>query len=385
MSLDIAAVVNLHSEGLAARPSLISAWRAVENSIRAGNTSELVLMLDQPDDPTRELASEWTKRGARVVESNEGDLGAARNAAVQETNATSIAFLDADDLWGPSWLTDAAHAAGESVGDGPHVFHPEVNIIFGDHHSLLFHQPSNSASFSRARLRLHNMWTALAFARRDVFLEFPYPRNQLDSGFGYEDWSWNLAILDAGGRHHVIADTCHFIRRSDDHSLLGQSHGALRTPYPRDGRPTTATPPDEISALSPVDPDLPATHAMAPHDLSPEILEQIRLVATIEPEVEKTLSHSGHPRVIAQNRNDHVTATQRALESIGQLAHSEPELSPRELVDRCPEFAALSRTERDRAVAELLLAYTAEHGSLPSDTSGCIGDALMAYPQLRPR
>ena len=134
----ITAVVNLHDEGATAEPSLISAWRAVQRAQRSGLSADLLLVLDAPDDATASLAERWgDRRDVRSITISEGDLGAARNASVAGTDATWLAFLDADDLWGEEWLVAAASAAdGASEFD---VFHPQVNIIFGDHHSLLHH------------------------------------------------------------------------------------------------------------------------------------------------------------------------------------------------------------------------------------------------------
>lgn len=247
MSIDVTAAVNLHREGSAALPSMISAWRSVEHARAHGINAELLLVLDRSDDSTTRVADRWTSRGARVVHVDVGDLGAARNRAVATCGDSEwIAFLDADDLWGEYWLTAAYTAVLESGGESQHdVWHPAVNIIFGDHHSLLHHVDSSDASFSWARFRLHNQWTALSFVRRSTIEDIPYPRNDLASGFGFEDWSWNEEVLRRGGRHRVVADTCHFIHRSSNPSLLSQSQHALRTPYTSDNttefrRPTPA-------------------------------------------------------------------------------------------------------------------------------------------------
>ena len=229
MSIDVTAVVNLHREGRAATPSLISAWRAINAVAAAGYIGHLMIVLDRADDETALLAKTWDERGAQLVSCNQGDLGSARNAAVASSDAEWFAFLDADDLWSENWLVNALKAAGEiPTSNGPDVLHPAVNVIFGDHHSLLHHRSSDDPSFSWARFRLHNAWTALSFARRRDLAQLPFPRNTLDEGFGYEDWSWNMAVLDRGGRHHVVADTCHFIRRMDEPSLLSDSRNALR-------------------------------------------------------------------------------------------------------------------------------------------------------------
>lgn len=385
MSIDIAAVVNLHCEGPSATPSLVSAWRAAEAARQNGQSVQLVLALDRADQSTVALANEWADRGARLVECDEGDLGAARNAAANAVDTEWIAFLDGDDLWSENWLVSASEVAAQRHTTGADLFvlHPAVNVIFGDNHSLLHHRSSDDPSFSWTRFRLHNAWTALSYVRRDNLLQLPYPRNDLEQGNGFEDWSWNMAVLDRGGSHQVVADTCHFIRRSKGGSLLGASQRALRTPYPLDDESivlTSRPPVVELSELTAIDPTLPPTHSLEDHALSEVLLEQIRLAETIEPAIADTLTSSGHPRQIAQNFNTHVTAEQRALESVELiLANNAPNTVADALADSA-ELTELAPGEQHRVVAEVLRSVSSR--TLPRGSSLLIDATLQTFPQL---
>lgn len=63
--------------------------------------SEIVVVADAcTDDTTRRAAA----LGARVLEVNVRSPGAARNIGIEATGATHVAFLDADDIWLPTWL-----------------------------------------------------------------------------------------------------------------------------------------------------------------------------------------------------------------------------------------------------------------------------------------
>jgi hypothetical protein len=369
----IAAVVNLHEEGSTATPSIISAWRACEAARENGLFVELLLVLDNPDDATTEVAASWTSRGARVVDVAEGDLGAARNAAVADINAEWIAFLDADDLWGEDWLIRAHGAASESLNASIEVWHPQVNVIFGDHHSLLHHIDSTDPRFCWSRFALHNAWTALSFVRSGTLRETPFPRNDLASGFGFEDWSWNMAILDRGGRHRVVTNTCHFIRRVDGASLLGRSQQALRTRYPQTTlsslRTSTTATPTEV-------PDA-GTHVDAAVDVGHDILRQITLASTIAPEVEDTLSSTGHPTFLPQNFNTHVTAGQLALE---ELWRSSDHPTTAATLDASRWLDRLDPDERAKVVAEFVLDELSSGRALGE--SALLAEVTAIYPQL---
>lgn len=379
MPADIAAVVNLHQEGSSCVPSLISAWRAAGVANAAGVTTELIVVLDVADEPTREVAMAWTDRGVRIIESNAGDLGAARNIAAKESDATWLAFLDGDDLWSENWLS-AAHARATELDSPLTVLHPELNIIFGGHHSVLHHIASTDPAFSWARARLHNPWTALGFTRRQTALDVPYPRNDLANGFGFEDWSWNLEILHRGGLHIPVGDTAHFIWRGERATLLGRSRDALRVPYPNPTDTPVQPPPGATTEISEaqVDPeDLPPTHRHGSFEPNPELALQIRLASTVEPEIAKTTI--GLPVELAQNYNTHVTAEQRALEAL-DLAQGAGR-SPAEALEETSIVAELAPPNRDRVVAEFVRSTNAAAEEL--NESPQAQRAFERYTQLR--
>lgn len=379
----IAAVVNLHDEGANAVPSLISAWRAVEHARRHDIDVELVLCLDVPDDDTMRVAADWERRGARVVFSTERDLGGARNTAVKQSDATWFAFLDGDDLWGETWLLDAYVAAISVEDPSPHdVWHPRISVIFGGARSLIHHRQSHgSSSFSWARLRLHNGWTALSFVRRATLQEIPYPRNRLRQGFGFEDWSWNIEVLRRGGRHRIVRDTVHAIRRRPPHdsgSLLGRSTHALRVPYPDPiVEPVQQLGPDGHFDLTVVEDDLPPTHHQLHVELNEHIYGLLKGLGSIEPGVASTIKGPGRPRTLAQNTNAYVTIEQVALAELDQRAAEVSTMSELFAVD---EFQQLPEDSQDLVVAAVRL----DRDFPLIDNPGCaeIDRAVRRFPQL---
>jgi len=236
---DVCAVVNLHREGALCVPSIQSAVEAAQHAVDRSVSTELLLVLDSSDADTVEVAGRLAETRSttnvpfRIVSTDVADLGDARNVGVAETNAGNIAFLDSDDLWGTDWLW-RAHDAALQHGE-PAIFHPALSFFFGDSDedaTVYHHIPSTDPQFDQARFRAHNSWTALSFAPRELYLSWPYPRNNLHAGFGFEDWSWNEATLKAGLQHLVVPETCHFVSKDTARgSLLVESSAAVRTPY----------------------------------------------------------------------------------------------------------------------------------------------------------
>lgn len=385
---DIAAVITLHNEGESAVPSLVSAWRAAQHAEFAGISVNLAIVIDRPDPTTIEVANRLSTRGARVIPVDIGDLGAARNTAVRDLDSDWIAFLDGDDLWGQSWLTKAYRTA-TSVAEGTFdVWHPQVNVMFGGSRSLLHHIDSTDPKFSLARLRLHNSWTALSFVRRTHLEALPYPRNRIDAGFGYEDWSWNIEVLRRGGQHRIVDDAVHAIHRAaagpadPSANLLTRSLRALRSPYPN----PTSTPASlpgittAVTDLTPTNAELPPQYRRLPVALSTDTYDDIRRLGTLTPLVTATIAGPGQPKSLPQNFNRHVTPAQRALEELDLTLQRDPAMPIGAALSAATLVHDLSTDDQNRVVIEALSdpgGTIAERGS-----STLIDAALAAYPQF---
>lgn len=376
----LAAIVNLHNEGQSALPSLISAWRATQVAMDRGIDTEFLVVLDSADEPTREIAVEWESRGSRIVEVDVSDLGQARNAAALASSSDWLAFLDGDDLWSENWLAESYDRAASTDADDLVVFHPQCNVIFGDHHSVVHHIASHSSWFSWARARLHNPWTALSMVRRAVVASVPYPSNDLERGFGFEDWSWNLEVLRRGGRHEVIDDTCHFIRRTNGASLLSKSNTALRTPYPNSTGDDSSVP-GQVSTVSTSlqrDHTLPPTFSSGPFISSAVLNQQIRRATAIEPAISRTLPAT--TTVLPQNHNTHITDEQVALEQI-DVAIREGAHTITSAIEQSTKLTELPEALMMRVVAEVLLNQSL--AEVPHGPHELITQCMSYFPQLR--
>lgn len=226
--MDVTVVVTGHREGILARRTLKAAQQSIQVARDAGIGVELVGSLDRSDAETLAVFTEFCDR---LVLADVGDLGLNRNAAVATSDAEFVCFCDADDLFGTTWVRDAYLAAKDL---GPAVLHPQMCVLFGDVDSIYLreHVSSTSQRFDHNVLTQYNVWSALAFGRRQVFIDTPYvPARQ---GCGYEDWQFNLDTLAKGLSHVAVPNTLHWIRVKAQSSLCRQLRAANTALAPTD-------------------------------------------------------------------------------------------------------------------------------------------------------
>ncbi|MCF1467877.1 glycosyltransferase [Agrobacterium vitis] len=229
--MHVTAVINGHREGLLAGASILSFREAVEHARSAGLHVETLIILDRPDTVTTAIFNENPVGPREIVLTEYGDLGLARNRAVEEATGEFVGFLDADDLWSVNWLT-AAYNYSRSQSK-PFVAHSEFNVVFGSARNFWMHVDSEATDFDPGHLGIGNYWDSMSFAPRDLYLAHPFERASFGEGFGYEDWHWNCETLLAGIAHRPVPDTMHFKRRRAN-SLLSMCAEKDVVPWPTD-------------------------------------------------------------------------------------------------------------------------------------------------------
>lgn len=219
--VDLSVVATFHREGMIARATLRSIALCRERAHQSGLTTELLAVLDRPDEATRaEVHAHCGDASARILTVDVGDLGLARNAAFAAARGAWGCTVDGDDLLSPSWM--AVAMARAAAGQGVCVVHPEYVVEFGEGRGITRLKPMNPGSSDGVALLVTHPWTSVSLAPMAAYREVPYVGSTAGaSGFGYEDWHWNLEQL-ALGRSHVVAHGTALLYRKRPDSMLAR-------------------------------------------------------------------------------------------------------------------------------------------------------------------
>lgn len=212
MSEDISAIITGHREGRICVASLRSFRRTVEYARNNGLKVQQIFVLDNANELTKSLFANFAGNDNLLIETNYGDQGAARNEAIAKSNGNYIAFLDGDDIWQIEWLV-MAYIFLQNTNPVFQVAHPEFNYFFEEQASIFCQRDQNSPGFDVDAFRHINFWDALSFCHRSILERFPYAKREMDLGWAYEDWRWNIETLLSGVVHRIVPDTVIFKRR----------------------------------------------------------------------------------------------------------------------------------------------------------------------------
>ena len=175
-----------------------------------------------------------------------------------------------------------------------------------------------------------------------------------------------------------MAETCHFIHRSGDPSLLAQSQHALRTPYASADSAEFQRPAGATRAQLP---ETSETHRVAEIELTDILRNQIRFALTIEPRISETVRPGVGEVRLPQNFQTYITAAQLALEELdGIAATMPPTTSVGDVLDGSTRLPDLPPDQRVRVVAEVLL--DPELADRTRGDSRWISEAVDHFPQL---
>jgi glycosyltransferase involved in cell wall biosynthesis len=214
---DISVIVTAHNEGVILGATLNSAVEAVAAARDAGLNCQLLLGFDDASPTTKAIAEHPSFNDFSVHELALCDPYLTRNEMAEKASGKLIAFLDGDDLVSENWLTRGVELQQKSVSERHvTVIHPEMNVIFDRQTGAFAKIEQLDPLFLPEVFYFENYYDLMAIAPRSLYLEHPFCQRDIELGYGFQDWQWNLETMAAGVLHLTAANTIVFKRRRPD-------------------------------------------------------------------------------------------------------------------------------------------------------------------------
>ena len=195
----ISFIINAHKERGVLVPALKSVLLAAKECKQANIETEIILVADKVDSVTKNIIQSWRQHIDFVDFVEFGNLGLARNHALNLATKDYFCFLDGDDIWQKEWPAKAYFFA-QANDPLNTVFHTELFVSFGDHYEVRKQIQTTDPLFHPTHLAISWHFCNNLFAHRNVFERVPLMPYDHSKGFGSEDWHWSCETLAVGIR-----------------------------------------------------------------------------------------------------------------------------------------------------------------------------------------
>jgi|GEM_PF-5886165 len=228
--MEISIVLNLHTEGSTCIPTFNSILRNSEILKKNNITHEVLIIVDKGDAETKDVARALRKRNkivSKLILTEFGDLGLARNKGTETSLGKYMNFVDGDDILEDSWLITAYNYYHESKRDNI-ILHPQAYICFGDLGYAWQQHNITSREGNPIFMVGKNIWGSMSFSRRKIFTKVQYEATgSIGRGFAYEDWAWNCRTINLSYEHFIVPSTIFFYqKRFSNKSLSYQGNSS---------------------------------------------------------------------------------------------------------------------------------------------------------------
>jgi GT2 family glycosyltransferase len=201
------------------RPAYLDVALASIAPQAAAEGAEVLVVDDGPDAATRDVAA---RHGARALahETTRG-LNAARNTAIDATDAELLVFVDDDVAVRPGWLR-ALRAAAAALPDEAGVLAGPIHARFEDHRLRLCGREGPPITFLELGpddRDADHAWGANMTLRRSALAR----AGRFDERLGLygDEQEWQARFKAAGGRIRYVAAAAVDHRRAGDDARLG--------------------------------------------------------------------------------------------------------------------------------------------------------------------
>lgn len=217
--IDLSLVVNIHRESKYLARTFRSLHDACYESLGNEIKLELIVVLDNSDELTRDVAKKWVgilPIPSKIVEIRHANLAAARTAGITECAGTYISLHDADDLISYNYLSEKLKVCQESE---MHIAIPEYLFLFGSNNGITHYKEVDSHQILN-----YHPYISQIMGHRKLFQSVPYENPTKGLQRAYEDWKFNSDATAKGYIFRIAKNTILFYRQHAD-SIMSKLRG----------------------------------------------------------------------------------------------------------------------------------------------------------------
>jgi len=230
--LHASAIINIHREGPLLVPTLRSLDLAKRLAVEAGYALEVIVIADNADAQTVEIAEGFGDLIDRIIPATFGDLGASREFGIAEAAHDWVFLHDGDDLFSSNWYLQFFEMAARGEIDERTVYHTALFARFGNEQNIRQMIDSWDSRFHPLFLTTEWYYSNKSVLNRKLFAEIPMPYNNKRTGIGNEDWTWSCHSIHKQIRHSFLPETICFYRVKPAATSLGLTPGMIHGPSP---------------------------------------------------------------------------------------------------------------------------------------------------------
>lgn len=214
-------IITTYNEGLLLHKAILSVVSAL--SYGKIDDYEIIIHVDNGTDATNKYldSDAFNFKNVKIYRNTFGDSGASRNYCIEKASGKYVFILDSDDLISENFFKIAI---GILEANDDVLVHAESCLSFdnaGGFRSLWTMTSSASKESDAFVLFEKNKWISSVIGKKEIFEKYLYIKT--NSGYGNEDYCFNVDTINAGIKHLIAPSTIHFYRKTMS-SLLARAN-----------------------------------------------------------------------------------------------------------------------------------------------------------------
>lgn len=213
-TVQVSVIITFHTEGIIAHKTLENIFDMVSRLKEDKMSYEIIAHIDNGDAATKNVVRGYSDKCV-IFENNFGDPSLSRNFCINNSKGEYLVIIDGDDITSPDWIRDGIRLLKDT--NEPLILHTEADLTFGlnlDTPRLWVMKDSFEDLEDWLIMFGRNRWSSGTILSKKIAKKYQYLPSS--AGFGYEDWTFNMATRGHKVKHLVVPGSTRFVRVKEE-------------------------------------------------------------------------------------------------------------------------------------------------------------------------